>query len=360
MQVMNHLPLHQEHASLGAHFEDRAGTAVVASYGDPQAEYRLLVRAVGVADLSDRGLLRVVGREAAEYLHGMVTNDVKGLRPGQGNLSTIVHARGRMLGDCRVFRLGEEEIWIDLPAEARAGVLAHLDQYLVSEACEIQDVGAYAVHLGAWGPEARAVVEAALGGEPPALGVHENRFVDAPGGRVLLVGSRLFGPEGYEIYFAPEAAAEAWTRMVERARALGGGPVGDRALDAARIEAGIPRWGRELLEDTIPIEANLREAISYTKGCYVGQEVIAKATYRGAVRRHLVRLEVSAGAVPGALLREEDRPVGQLTSVLDPHPGGGPPVALGYVKRDRLEVGREFAIESGGRARILWVPEKEA
>lgn len=357
---MRNLPLHSEHESLGALFAERGGAALVASYGDPQGEYLHLRHHAGVADLSYRGLLRVVGPEAADYLHGMVTNEVAKLRAGEGNLSAIVHARGRMLGDCRVFRVGDEEFWIDLPGEAREAVFAHLDQYLISEDCEVQDIGAYAVHLGVWGPEADAVVEAALAAAPPSLAPHENRFVDAPGGRVLLVGSNVFGVSGTELYFAPEAAPEAWARMLEKARGLGGGPVGDDALEAARIRAGIPRWGRELLEDTIPLEANLQEAISYTKGCYVGQEVIAKATYRGAVRRHLVRLEVSPGATPGARLREDDKLVGNLTSVLDPHPEGEPPLALGYVKRDRLEVGREFSIEGGGRARILWVPEKSS
>lgn len=354
--MVRELGLRNEHASLGARFGERGGCEFVESYGG-EDEYFHLARAAGVADLSHRGLVRIVGPEAAAYLHGMVTNEVSKLKPGEGNLSAIVHARGRMLGDVRVFRLADEELWVDLPAEAREGILAHLEQYLISEDCEVQDITPYAVHLGVWGPEAAAVASAALDAPPPALGPNENRFVDSPGGRVLLIGSSFFGPAGYELYFAPEAAPAAWTALVERARSLGGGPVGDEALEAARIRAGIPRWGSELKEDTIPLEANLQEAISYTKGCYVGQEVIAKATYRGAVRRHLVRLEVSPGAAAGAKLKDGDRLVGNLTSVLDPHPEGASPLALGYVRRDRLEVGKELDIEEGGKATIVWVPE---
>lgn len=352
--------LRAEHEALGARFSEEGGVERVEGYGTRDEEYRHLTSAVGVADLSHRGLLRVEGPEAASYLHGMVTNEVNGLRPGQGNLATVVHARGRMLGDCRLFRLGEEEVWVDLPAEARESVFTHLDQFLISEDCELADVTGEWLDLGAWGPKARSAVEAALGTELPELALHENGWLDTPRGRVLVVASSLFGIPGYEIWCEAGSAAATWGALVEEARRAGGGPVGEAAMEAARVLRGVPRWGRELGEDTIPLEANLQEAISYTKGCYVGQEVIAKATYRGAVRRKLVRLEVAPGARPGDTLTEEGKLVGHLTSVVDPDPEGGAPKALGYVKRDRLEVGREFEVSSGGTARILCAPEEKA
>jgi len=361
MQPMTRtLRLREEHEALGARLVVEDGIERVEGYGPRDDEYRHLVDAVGVADLSCRALLRVVGPEAASYLHGMVTNEVNGLRPGQGNLATIVHARGRMLGDCRVFRLSEEEIWVDVPARARESILAHLDQHLISEDCELSDQADAWQGFGAWGPRARDAVRDALGVEPTELSPNANRWLDAPGGRVLVVGSVLFGVPGLELWCETGRAAELWRALVEAARRAGGGPVGEAALETARVLRGVPRWGRELGEDTIPLEANLREAISYTKGCYIGQEVIAKATYRGAVRRRLVRLEVSAGARPGDSLLEEGLVVGELTSVVDPDPEGGEPKALGYVKRDRAEAGREFSVSSGGRARVIWAPEDPA
>lgn len=353
------LLLHEEHQALGARFLEKEGAELVGAYGADDEAFHSLTRAVGIADLSYRGLLRVVGPEAASYLQGMVTNEVEKLGVGEGNFTTVVHAKGRMLGEGRVYRVGEEEFWMDVPGEARESIATHFDQYLISEDCEVQDISESAVRIGAWGPRAGAAIEAAIAAAPPALEPYQNRFLEAPSGGVLLVGSDRLGLPGYEIYLAPEGAAQAWRAMVERARAEGGGPVGERALEAARIQRGIPRWGQELAADTIPLEANLQEAISYTKGCYVGQEVIAKATYRGAVRRRLVRLEVSPGVAPGATLSEGDKQVGRLTSVLDPNPAGGAPLALGYVKRDRLEVGRELAVDGGGQAKILWVPEEK-
>lgn len=358
--MVRKLLLHDEHERLGADFLEKEGIELVGSYGAWKEEYLQLTQKVGVADLSYRGLLRIVGPEAASYLHGMVTSEVEKLGVGEGNLTTVVHARGRMLGDGRIFRVGESEFWMDLPGEAREAVRSHLDQYLISEDCEVQDITEAAVRIGAWGPRAARAIEVALDAAPPTLGVHRNRFLTGPSGGVLLVGSELFGLGGYEIFLAPDGAEEGWKAIVERARAEGGGPVGDEALEALRIQRGIPRWGRELAEDTIPLEANLKEAISYTKGCYVGQEVIAKATYRGAVRRRLVRMEVSSGAKPGAALTEGEKQVGRLTSVLDPHPEGGASLALGYLRRDRLEVGRVFPLEGGGEAKVIWVPEEDA
>jgi len=361
MQPMTRtLRLRAEHEALGARLRVQDGIEQVEGYGPRDEEYRHLVEAVGVADLSFRGLLRVVGPEAASFLHGMVTNEVNALRPGQGNLATIVHARGRMLGDCRVLRLGEEEIWVDLPDAARESIFAHLDQHLISEDCELQDLGEDWQGFGAWGPRALEAVAAALGVEVPPLAPYENRRVDAPEGRVLVVGSLLLGIPGLEVWCEAGRAVSIWRALVDAARRLGGGPVGEAALEAARVLRGVPRWGRELGEDTIPLEANLREAISYTKGCSVGQEVIAKATYRGAVRRRLVRLEVPAGARPGDTLLDEGLVVGELTSVVDPDPEGGEPKALGYVKRDRAASGKELSVSSGGQARIVWAPEDPA
>lgn len=353
------LHLHVEHAKLGASFAIRGDAELVAGYRGLPEEYRALVEKVGVSDRSYRGLLRVAGPEAASYLHGMVTNDVKGLAVGEGNLSTIIHARGKMLGEARVFVPREGEVLLDVPPEAREALARHLDQYLISEDCELSDVTGRLIPLGAWGPAARELVEGILGGAIPELPENHLRVVSVAGGEAFLVASAPDGIPGFELWCGPEAASSLWARMVEGAEESGGLPVGDRALDAARIRRGIPRWGDDLDEDTIPLEANLQHAISYTKGCYVGQEVIAKATYRGAVRRKLARMEVSHGATRGASLLDGGVLVGTLTSVLDPDPAGDQPAGLGYVRRDRLEVGKTLALEGGGEARIVWIPEEE-
>jgi aminomethyltransferase len=319
----------------------------------------VLLHKVGVADLTHRGLLQVAGPEAGLFLHGMVTNEVKGLRPGQGNHSTVIHSRGRMLGDCRVLVLEPDRIWIDLPGDAKDPVAQHLDQYLISEDCELTDWTGQWFDLGVWGPEAGGLLAALFGTELPSLEEHHHRFLPWQDGEVLVVGSRLFGVAGYELWAAREQVEALWGELVAGAEARGGGVVGDEALDSFRILQGLPRWGKELQESTIPLEANLQGAISYTKGCYIGQEVIAKATYRGAVRRRLARFELSQAVAEGTSLLDGEVLVGTLTSVGTESPDGGGPSALGYLRRDRLEKGREFALEGGGAATVAWVPEEK-
>lgn len=353
------LRLHEAHEALGAEFGRLADAETVLGYGATETELRALRETVGVADRSHRGLLRVAGPEAALFLHGLVTNEVKALKVGEGNASTVIHAKGKMLGDCRVLRIGEEELWLDVDPEARGRILAHLEGLLISEDCEIQDVTGSAVLLGVWGPYAPRTIERLLGSAPPVLAENHHRLVSVDGSGAYLLGSRAYGAPGNELWVAPEDAPVIWERLVSAAREAGGAPVGDRALDALRIHHSVPRWGADMDEDTIPLEANLAGSISYTKGCYVGQEVIAKATYRGRVRRKLARFEgQGAGFRPGAQLYDGEVPVGRLTSVLDPDPAGGPALALGYVRLDRLETGRQLSVEGGGAVRITWAPEE--
>lgn len=350
------LLLHAAHQDAGARFGERAGAEVVLGYSNPGAEYRALVEAVGIADRSHRAIFRVVGPEAKLYLHGLVTNDVKGVPPGRGNYTAIVNARGKMLGDARLLVLTDEELLLDLEPEAREQAYAHLNQLLISEDCEFEDVTGGWMLLGAYGPRAREAVGLALGAELPALALHEHAIVPLDGGAALIAGAAPSGVDGLELLAEPAMGARIHAALVAAARELGGLPVGEDALDAARIHRVVPRYGAEMDEATIPLEANLERAISYTKGCYVGQEVIAKATYRGQVRRKLGQLRVSPGATPGAELVDGERVVGTIASVLDPDPAGGTPLALAYVRQDRLSPGNRLAIAGGGEAEVIWAP----
>lgn len=353
---MRTLTLHDIHERLGARFGVRGDAEIVLGYAPLEAEWRALQSAAALVDRSHRALLAVAGPESRLYVHGMVTNEVKALRAGQGNHAAVITARGKMLGDVRVIARENDELLLDLDPEAHAPTLEHLDQFLISEDCALHDLTGRLAVLGVYGPRAGDVLAAATGAPLPALPLHhhvDRVFGDVP---AMIVAAAPGGVAGFELWVPAPAAEAAWNALLEATRAAGGVPAGDDVLEAARVHNAVPRYAADMDETTIPLEANLEDAISYTKGCYVGQEVIAKATYRGQVRRKLARLAVPRGTRPGAALIEGDKPLGTITTVLDPDPAGGPPLALGYVRRDRLALGARLQVEGGGEAEITWVP----
>ena len=355
MRPMRALPLHDLHAGLGASFAARGEAEYVTAYGPVAAEERLLREAAGLVDRSDRGILAVVGPEAKSYLHGMVTNEVKGLSPGRGAAVAVITAKGKMLADGRVLCTGAEEVLLDVPGEALEAVHAHLDMFLISEDCVLRDATPEWALFGVYGPKAGPALVAAAG-PLPALDLHHQAPATLAGAPVRVIAAAPEGVEGFDV-LAPAASAEAVVRvLLEAVRGVGGGMVGDRALDALRIERFVPRFGRDMTGDTIPLEANLDHAISYSKGCYIGQEVIARATYRGAVNKRLARLRVPAGTAEGTRLVSGDKAVGTVTSVLE-RDGGA--VALGYVRRDLLSTGARLALEGGGEAEVIEVPPEK-
>jgi folate-binding protein YgfZ len=349
---MRELPLHSLHADLGAEFAARGDSEIVAAYGSASAEETALRESVGLVDRSDRGFVAVTGPEAKAYLHGMVTNEVKGLGPGQGAAVAVITSRGRMLADGRVLVLAEEQVLLDVPGETREAVHGHLDRFLVSEDCVLEDASGILVLFGVFGPRAGEVLAAVTGtAEVPAL--HHHRPAVFAGAEVRVIGAAPDGVPGFEVLAGAAAAAPVYEALLAAVRAAGGRPVGDRALDALRIERFVPRFGRDMTEETIPLEANLDHAISYSKGCYIGQEVIARATYRGAVNKRLARLRVPAGTAEGTRLVSGEKAVGTVTSVL-PRADGA--IALGYVRRDLLAPGARLTLEGGGEAEILEAP----
>ena len=352
---MRNLQLHQLHAANGARLGERGGAEIVLGYGPLGDEWQALSAAV-LVDRSHRPLLAVQGPEARLYLHGMVTNEVKALQAGQGNRAAVINARGKMLGEGRVLARENDELLLDLDPEAHDATLAHLDQFLVSEDCQLFDLTGRLAMFGLYGPKAGAVIAEATGMEPPALPLHHHRDLALGEVPALLLASAPAGVEGWELWVPAQVAEVVWQALLAATRNAGGLPAGDDLIEAARIHAALPRYGADMDENTIPLEANLEEAISYTKGCYVGQEVIAKATYRGQVRRKLALLSVPPGTSRGATLVDGEKAVGTITSVLDPDPAGGPPLALAYVRRDRLAQGARLAIDGGGEAEIVRTP----
>ncbi|HEX7117232.1 MAG TPA: aminomethyltransferase family protein [Longimicrobiales bacterium] len=329
------LSLESLHEALGARFGTVAGRRVPRNYGDPAAEYDAVRHAAGIADRADRVALRVYGREPLKMIQGLVTNDVAGAPEGQGVYAALLTPKGKMVADVRIFRRPGGELLLDVDAAAVEGVLGHLRKYVPPLFAKVEPLDAALHVLGVYGPKSREVLAGALAAAPPpGLPEDAHQAIRFGGAELLVVRTGYVGEEGYDVFVPVASAASLWRALQE----AGGRPVGHATLEVLRIEAGVPRWGAELDESVIPLEAGLRErAISTTKGCYTGQEVIIRILHRGHVNRLLrgIRLGDAPAPAPGTTLVRPDasKPVGRITSSCS-SPLHEQTIALGYVRRE--------------------------
>lgn len=292
-------------------------------------EYREATRACGWAVPEGRGFLRVSGPERTSYLQGMVTNDVEALAEGAGCLAAVLTPKGAMVGLLRVLRRSED-LLLDVADGRALAVKAFLQRYLISEDAELHDAPEFALVslVGPAAAEALALLPAQA--------------------RVGTLDGQL-GP-GLDVVVQREALAAVEAALVGVPR------LSPETLEVLRVESGLPKFGAELGETTIPLEANLERAIHYQKGCYIGQEVIARATYRGQMNKRLMGLLVGAGEVDvGAELRVGERKVGWVTSVAVSE-RKGQTVALGYLHRDFLAPGTQVTTPAGAALSVVPLP----
>ena len=311
-----------------------------------------------MVDRSSAGRILLSGADRRSYLQGLLTNDVAALTPGTGCYAAMLTAQGRMITDMRVLELGDA-VLLDVPRELTAAVKDHLERFVFSEDVHVDDVTEARAEIGLYGPRAPEALiamntEGSVAAEP--FGVTRARIV---GVEAMLVRSDALGVPGLDILVHGAAA------VAIRAALTSAGAVVASETDAeiVRIESGIPRFGIDMDADTIPLEAGLEDrAISRTKGCYVGQEVIVRVQDRGhgRVAKRLVGMTFSANArtpEAGAAIGSGDRDIGRVTSVAR-SPALGCPIALGYVHRDFVEPGTHVFARSvpGVVTRLPFVP----
>jgi tRNA-modifying protein YgfZ len=297
------------------------------------------------------GRILVTGADRRTYLQGLLTNDIEALTPGTGLYSVMLNAQGRMLADMRVVELGDA-ILLDVPREVTTAIRDHLDRFVFSEDVQVADVSEARTEIGVYGPSATDVLVAAgaEGGVDSKL--FESMRARLAGIDALVVRSDEPGVLGYDV-IADAAASGTIRAALERAGAI---LATDADVEAVRIESGRPRFGIDMDGDTIPLEAGLEDrAISRTKGCYVGQEVIVRVIDRGhgRVARRLVGLTFGPDApipVAGTRIAARDREVGRITSSVW-SPSLERPIALGYVHRDYTAAGT--ALDVSGAAGIV-------
>ena len=346
------------HEELGARFGAEAPEAPPRNYGDPAAEYRAARQACVVVDRADRSVWRATGRDPVRMLNGLVTNDLAGAGEGRGVYAAMLTPKGKMVAELRLFRVAEREVLFDTATAAQADLTATLRKYVPPLFARMEP--AEGAVLGVYGPSAREVIASALGVEIPEEQPAEAWVAAGPAengeeGPTLVVRTPYAGVTGYDVLLPAGRAAETFRALL----AAGATPAGHATLEVLRIEAGTPRWGAELTGDVIPLEAGLRErAISESKGCYTGQEVIIRILHRGHVNWRLRGLLLGEAPAPPAgteLTRpDEEKAVARVTSACS-SPALGQTVALGYARRE-LEAGARLRLPDGGEAELVELP----
>ena len=306
-----------------------------------------------IINRSDRGRIVVSGRDRATFLQGLLTNDVVALKGGEGCYAAYLTPQGRMIADVFAYELGDVML-LTVPYEQRSTVLAKLDQVIFSEEVQLGDVTDTFFVVAVVGPDAAAILRGVLGGGAQGIELlreHGNRRVRFEDRAAIVTRITDTGEAGYDVY-VESGQAEA---LREALRAAGVVGADSATAEAIRIEAGIPRFDHDMDEDTIPLEAGIElRAISFSKGCYVGQEVIIRVMHRGhgRVARRLVGVVVEGGAAPpaGSKVTVDGREIGNVTSSAI-SPALERPIALAYVHRDFVAPGTVVAI--GGAPAVV-------
>jgi aminomethyltransferase len=297
-------------------------------------------------DLSQNGKLELGGPDRGRFLQGMVSNEVLALAPGQGCRASMLTVKGKLLGDLRIW-IEESLALVETDQAASAAIKDALEKHIIMDDVQVADRTAELGEVALWGEGVAAALGGALGVALDGLPLHGHRA--AGGARAF--ADHDFGAASFRLIAPPGEIA----RIVA---AIGAAPVGDEEAEILRIEAGEPRYGRDMGPDHLPIESRLDQTISFTKGCYLGQEVIVRATQQGRINRKLVGLALDGGraAAAGARLSGPGRDeAGSVTSsAVSPRFGA---IALGYVHRTLWAPGTELALHEGEGTRRAVVRE---
>jgi folate-binding protein YgfZ len=325
--------LHAHLVAHGAVHADDRGVALPRHFGDAEAEYRALRRGTVVVDLGFRTVVRATGVDRATFLQGMLTNDVTRIAPDESRAALLLTIQGRVTADVRV-STADGALLLDVDVRARDALVAALEKLIIADDVELAPSDT--VLVGLEGPGAAEVLARAA---VPA--------------RVLRGGE--LGAGSVVLHVDPSRVTGVWDALVE----AGARPCGMDALEGRRLELAIPRIGLDMDEKTLALEVPVDAAVSQTKGCYLGQEVVARGTARGHVNRKLVAMLLEGPPPPpAAVLVRDGKDMGHLTTIARAY-GVGALAALGFVRRECWDPGTELAVRHGHAvtiARVASVP----
>ena len=341
---MHELPLRPYHEFAGALFRSEAEWDVPSGYRSLDEEVASVRHGAGLVDLSDRAKLELTGSERVTFLDGLVTIDVKILTPGTSAYALLLNEKSRVLADARVYAFRDSLI-LDMDAAQAPRVREILEKGRVSDDVEFRQLRS-AGHIAVEGPNAAVVLAKVVRSEVRGLALDAFAGIPLANGREgRIVRSRSNGAPGFQVWAENGSLAEVWQALLRS----GARPIGRDAYEVLRIEAGVPRYGPEMNEGTLALEVAPDSALSFTKGCYVGQEIVAHGTYVGQVRRKLAGILVDGDQPPvhGDRVLKADRQVGVVTSGTW-SPTLGSAIALALLRIDEFATTEPLHIDRGG------------
>ncbi|MEM7009755.1 MAG: aminomethyltransferase family protein [Thermodesulfobacteriota bacterium] len=349
---MKELPLNELHKSLGANFGEYFGYNMPLDYGDWQSEYDSVRSSAGIIDLSARGKLRLSGKDHLKFLQGMLSNDVIDLEPGKGNSATVLTVKGRMIADMRVYKQADS-ILLDLDPGLNEKVCELLKKFRLSYKADIDDITDTYGLISLQGSSSGKLLELLFGQDFSLMQQYDHMEKDFAGHKITIACLSRTAEKGFDIYIANEGLKPLWEEFCSRGEELGIKPFGYTALNTLRIEAGLAVYGIDMDESNIPIEAGLWDALNFEKGCYVGQEVVARIKWRGHVNWHLIGFESDNSSKPivGDQIFSGEKKIGRITSTTH-SPKLDKTISMGYIRREFKDPGTKVTIKSSDESEI--------
>ena len=335
------------HRSHGGVFAECEGWLLPQHFGDSGAEYETVRAHVGLVELPQRGFIALTGPDRSSYLQGLFSNDIKLLGPGRGLYGTFLSQQGKVLSDARIWCL-EDSFLIDLWRPYCETILSHLNRYLVADDVEIADLSGNYGLISLQGAESESMAAALIA--PSSLPKAPLEHVRASVRNISLqvIRSSHTGMDGFDFIVPTERILPFAELVTDAGKAYSARWIGSQTLETLRIEAGIPRYGIDITADTLLLETGMDHAFSFTKGCYLGQEVVERIRSRGHVNKKLMGLVLEDSQTPerGALVTLADQRVGHITSATE-SPRFRRPIALAYIHRESWTPGTRVVVESG-------------
>ncbi|HVS62784.1 MAG TPA: hypothetical protein VMT85_04670 [Thermoanaerobaculia bacterium] len=346
------LALRSWHLARGAVLGERRGSELPLHYGDPEGELETLRTGCAFVDRSDSGRLELLGEDRRRFLNGLMTCDLARLEEGAGAYGFATDGKGRILADLTVLAQ-QDRFWLETPGGRESVLAEHLLRYRVADRVEVALLRDLLPITIAGGGLDDALSAAGL--EPPRGdgGALRHGPAEWLGQELHLAWSDRLGTRALSVWTARPAAATVADALLER---LAASPVGDEACEVLRLEAGIPRYGVDFDDSNLPGEVGTVGTVDWKKGCYLGQEIVARMHYRGQPARALRRLCVAGEAMPerGASVIFEERAAGEITSVVRSQRDGV--LALAMLQRRANEAGTKVQVEGCGPARVELLP----
>lgn len=325
-------PLADKLAGEGGVLCEYSGVETVATFGDVDREFRSITEGSGVYDLGWRGKIAAIGGDRTRWLNGMVTNNIKDLAINRGNYNFLLNSQGRILGDLYVYNRGEKLV-IDTERSQVEHLMKTLDHFIIMDDVELKDESEQITSVGIQGPDATEVLKAA-GISPDCA--DPLTVCDVKWNGATLAVTRMASDDflTYEIWLGPEKAADLWSAL----RAAGAVPAGTEALEKFRVLAGVPKYGTDITAKHLPQETGQDHALNFSKGCYIGQEIVERIRSRANVHRTFGGFEGSEAVIPGAKITDESaKEVGEITSAATiPAANGERYLALGFIRKDAM------------------------